>query len=86
MGEMDDLDEDLFNLMEEGEMVGWHHQLNGCEFDQTPGDGEGQVSLVCCKPWSREESDTTERLNSNNKWNLHSKTLQETVHWDKFHC
>ena len=40
MGEMDDLDEDLFNLMEEGEMVGWHHQLNGCEFEQTLGDGD----------------------------------------------
>ena len=65
MGEMDDLDEDLFNLMEEGEMVGWHHQLNGCEFEQTPGDGEGQGSMVCCCPWGHKESDMTEQLNNN---------------------
>ena len=32
------------------EMIGWHHQLNGCEFDQTQGDSEGQGSLVCCIP------------------------------------
>ena len=37
--------------MTEDEMVGWHHQLNGHEFDQAPGDGEGQGSLVCCSPW-----------------------------------
>ena len=34
----------------EDEMVGWHHQLNGHEFEKTPGDGEGQGSLVCCSP------------------------------------
>ena len=33
------------------EMVGWHYQLNGHEFEQTPGDCEGQGSLVCCSPW-----------------------------------
>ena len=38
----------------------WHHQLNGCEFEQTPGDGEGQGSLACCSPWGRKESDMTE--------------------------
>ena len=32
-------------------MVGWHHQLNGCEFEQTVGDSEGQGSLACCNPW-----------------------------------
>ena len=36
----------------ENEIVGWHHQLNGHEFEQIPGDGEGQGSLVCCSPWS----------------------------------
>ena len=46
-------------------MVGWHHQLNGCEFEQSPGDSEGQGSLMCCSPWSCKESDTTERLNNN---------------------
>ena len=50
--------------MPEDEKVGWHHQLNGHEFEQTPGDGEGQGSLLCCSPWGREESDTTELLNS----------------------
>ena len=37
--------------MTEDEMVGWHHWLNGHEFEQTPGDGRGQRSLVCCSPW-----------------------------------
>ena len=43
--------------MTEDEMVGWHHRLNRHEFEQTPGDSEGQGSLVCCSPWSLEESD-----------------------------
>ena len=37
--------------MTEDEMVGWHHQLDGCQFEQAPGVGEGQGSLVCCSPW-----------------------------------
>ena len=47
----------------ENEMVGWHYQLNGHEFEQATGVGDGQGSLVCCTPWGRKESDTTERLN-----------------------
>ena len=47
------------------EMVEWHHQLNGHEFEQTPGDSEGQGRLACCSPWGHRESDTTEGLNSN---------------------
>ena len=47
----------------EDEIVGWHYWLNGHEFEQAPGDGEGQGSLVCCRPWGHKESDTTERLN-----------------------
>ena len=43
----------------EDEMVEWHHQLNEHEFEQAPGDGEGQGSLVCCSPWGRKESDMT---------------------------
>ena len=46
-------------------MVGWH-QLNGHEFEQTPGDSEGQGSLECCSPWGRKELDMTGRLNNNN--------------------
>ena len=54
------------------EMVGWHHWLNGHEFEQAPGVGEGQGSLACCSPWGSKESDTTERLNSNNRIFFHS--------------
>ena len=49
--------------MTEDEMVGWHHQLNGHEFEQATGVGDGQGSLACCSPWGCEESDTTEPLN-----------------------
>ena len=49
--------------MTEDEMVGWHYQINGHEFEQTPGVGDGQGGLVCCNSWGRKESDTTERLN-----------------------
>ena len=43
----------------ENEMVGWHHQLNGHDFEQTPGDTEGQGRLACCSPLGRKESDMT---------------------------
>ena len=49
--------------MTEDEMVGWHYQLHGDEFEQTLGVGDGQGGLACCDPWGRKESDTTERLN-----------------------
>jgi len=45
--------------MTEDEMVGWHHQLNGHEFEPVLGDGEGQGSLASCSPWGHKESDTT---------------------------
>ena len=41
-------------------MVGWHHRLDGHEFEQAPGDNDGQKSLVCCSPWGHKEADTTE--------------------------
>ena len=44
-------------------MVGWHHQLNGHEFEQAPGVGDGLGSLVCCSPWGLKESDTSEWIN-----------------------
>ena len=44
------------------EMVGWHHRLNGHEFEQAPGDGEGQGSQACCTPWGHKELDMTEQL------------------------
>ena len=42
------------------EMVGWHHRLNGQEFEQAPGVDDGQGSLACCSPWGQKESDMTE--------------------------
>ena len=53
-------------------MVGWHHRLNRHEFEQAPGDGEGQGSLTCCSPWGHRESDETEQLNDNNNKELFS--------------
>ena len=47
------------------EMVGWYHRLNGLEFEQAPGDSEGQESQACFSPWGCKESDTTEPLNNN---------------------
>ena len=49
--------------MTEDEMVGWHHQLNGDGFEQTPGVGDGQGGLVGCSPWGHTESDPTEQMN-----------------------
>ena len=49
--------------MTEDEIVGWHHWIEGCEFEQAPGVGDGQGGLVCCDSWGRKESDMTERLN-----------------------
>ena len=50
--------------MTEDELVGWHHRLNGHDFEQAPGVGEGQGNLTCCSPWGCKESDTAERLNN----------------------
>ena len=52
-------------------MVGWYHQLNGHEFEQTPGDGKGQGSLACCSPWGHKELDTTELLSNNRNEKLY---------------
>ena len=49
--------------MTEDDMVGWHHWLNGCKSEWTPGVGDGQGGLACCNSWGRKESDMTERLN-----------------------
>ena len=50
--------------MTEDEMVGWHHRLNGHDFEQAPGVGDGQGGLACCSPWGHKESDMTEQMNS----------------------
>ena len=49
--------------MTEDEMVGWHHQLDGHEFEQALGVGDEQGGLACCDSWGHKELDTTERLN-----------------------
>ena len=59
-------------------MIGWQHQNNGYELEQTLGDAEGQENLMCCSPWSRKESDTTERLNNKAK-NLARKSKETDV-------
>ena len=59
-------------------MVGWHHRLNGHEFEHPPGDGKGQGSLECCRPWGHmgsKESDTTEQLNSKSSGNTGLKYM-----------
>ena len=60
----------------EDQMIGRHHQLNGQEFEQTLGDGEGQGSKVCCSSWGHKESDMTEQLKYNDiTYVCHTKRL-----------
>ena len=66
----------------EDEMVGWHHRLNGYEYEQTPEDGEGQGHLGCWSPWGRKELETTEQLNSKRvyrKWILFIEQVQKEI-------
>ena len=64
-------------------MIGWHHRLDGHEFEQAPGVGDGQGSLACCSPWHCKEFDTTEQLNWTD-WT--TKPLTNAIHtcssWD----
>ena len=59
-------------------MAGWHHELEGHEFEQALGVGDGQGGLACCDSWGHKESDTTERLNWNWNWKVTS-LLEETM-------
>ena len=63
----------------EDEKVEWHHRVNGHEFEQAPGVGDGQGNLACCSPWGRKESDTTERLNRNKKVTQLEDKIMETI-------
>ena len=73
----------------EDEMVGWHHQINGHESEQTLRDSEGQRNLVCCSPWGRKELDTTERLNWTDQITVqcilkiweHSRVFGASAYW-----
>ena len=67
----------------EDEMIGWHHWLNGHEFEQAPGVVDGQGSLVYCSPWDRKESDRTERLNWTEELSHHTPT--PGVDWKLLH-
>ena len=69
----------------EDEMVGWHHQLNGYEFEQAMRDGEGQENLACCSQWSLKESDTTEQLNNNQQLGILTllKKFQVLYKWKR---
>ena len=70
----------------EDEMAGWHHRLNGHEFEQTPGESEGQGSLVCCSPWGHKESNTAYQLNNKQHQKLQKSCLNiqifSPVLWD----
>ena len=80
--------------MTEDKMVEWHHRLNGHEFEQTPGDSEGQGGLVCCSAWGHKQSATTEWMNNkcsycswqcrpwaklNNQWNRYPLSSSRAV-------
>ena len=63
----------------EDKMAGWHHRLDGHEFEWTPGVGDGQGGLACCDSWGHKESDTTERLKWTELNELLNKNLQMTT-------
>ena len=65
--------------MTEDETVGWHHRLNGHEFEQAPVDDDRQGSLACYSPWCQEESHMTERLNNNNKVPLRKAMVNKSM-------
>ena len=65
--------------MTEDEMVGWHRRLNGHVFEQTPGDSEGQESLVCCSSWGCKELDVTEQLNNKHTNTISGCQIQKSV-------
>jgi len=60
-------------------MVVWHHRVNGHEFEQAPGDGEGQGNLVCFSPWGCKMLDTTQQLNINNKFKKSKNFLKGQI-------
>ena len=69
----------------EDEMVGWYQRLNRHEFEQAPGDGKAQGSLLCCNPWGHKESDTTDRLNNNKLKKKGKKRAAKNCHHSSPH-
>ena len=70
--------------MTEGEMVGWHHRINGHEFQQALGVGDGQGSLVCHSPWGCKDLDTTEQLNEESN-SFHPPPSVTIVYTQQYH-
>ena len=60
----------------EDKMAGWHHRLDGHEFEWTPGVGDGQGGLACCDSWGHKKSDTTERLNWTESNQINTKVIE----------
>ena len=63
----------------EDKKVGWHHWLNGYEYEQTPGDSEGQGRLGCCSPWGRKELEATEQQKSLEKMTSFHRTSTKNL-------
>jgi len=68
--------------MTEDEMVGWHHQLNGHEFEQTPRVGEGQGSLACCSPWGLNKN--MKVCGTDTDWGFSSLRHRLPISWFRF--
>ena len=65
------------------EMAGWHHQLDGCEFEWTLGVGDGQGGLACCDSWGPKDLDRTERLNWTENYKEELNRTEEYKNWEK---
>ena len=70
--------------VKEDDLVGWHHWLNGHEFEHTLGDSEGQGSLVCCSSWGRKESATTQQMKTTVRANEKQTNLSYTLNHKHF--
>ena len=70
----------------EDEMLGWHHRLDGHDFEQALGVGDGQGGLACCSPWGRKESNVTERVNDNTAHQAESRRSNQQRRTQQRNC
>ena len=70
----------------EDEMLGWHHRLDGHDFEQALGVGDGQEGLACCSPWGRKESNVTERVNDNTAHQAESRRSNQQRRTQQRNC